>query len=235
MLKGHLEFGWRRCIVTPSRIRYGPIHVVLDSLPDQCAKDHTSTEMLVSHATYDLAPSSRFQGCANVEATDAITREENPDRRYGAASRLPRPVQTHTTSRMLYGCISRFSYMPSGPSRSAWHSTAGVWSETFRNTGTQPNQKVPLDGLLCLFPSDHGDARVGRVPEGDIATARLARLSSRQHKTTADSAPTRLVMLIGRGGGTHSLVQCCAMGDCGGLGLCDKVRAARHENLPMVG
>lgn len=142
MLKGHLEFCWRRCIVTPSRIRYGSIQVVLDSLPDQCAKDHTSTEMLVSHATYDLVLGSRFQGYANVEAPDAITREENPDRRYGSASILPKPwpVQTHTTRRMLYGCISRFSYMPPGPSRSAWHSSAGGWSETFRNTGDQPNK-----------------------------------------------------------------------------------------------
>lgn len=66
--------------------------MVLDSLPDQCAKDHTSTEMLVSHATYDLVLGSRFQGCANVEVSDAITREENPDSDYGAASRLPRPA-----------------------------------------------------------------------------------------------------------------------------------------------
>lgn len=61
----------------------------------------------------------------------------------------------------------------------------------------QPNQKVPLDGLVCLFPSDHGDARVGRVPEGDIATARQTRASPRQHKPAADNAPTRLAPLIG--------------------------------------
>lgn len=110
----------------------------------------------------------------------------------------------------------------------------GGSSETFRNTRTQPNQKVPLDELLCLFPSDHGDARVVRVPGGDIATARQARLVPRQHKTTADNAPTRLALFIGRGGGTHSLVRSCAMGDCGGLRLCNKVLAVRHENLPIV-
>lgn len=36
-----------------------------------------------------------------MEAPDAITREENPDRGYGSASKLPRPGQTHTTRRML--------------------------------------------------------------------------------------------------------------------------------------
>lgn len=155
--------------------------MVLDSLPDQCAKDHTSIEMLVSHATYDQAQGSRFQGCANVEATDAITREENPDRRYGSASKLPRPVQTHTswtTCRMLL-----WVHLPI--------QLHAVWPVPFRlafplpgarqrHSGTlepRPIKKGPLDGLLCLFPSNHGDARVGRVPEGDIATARQTRSS----------------------------------------------------------
>lgn len=52
-------------------------------------------------------------------------------------SRLIRPVAC------FCGCISRFSYMPPGPSRSAWHSTARGWSETFRNTGTSPIRRSP--------------------------------------------------------------------------------------------
>lgn len=185
MLKGHLEFGCRRCIVTPSRIRYGPIHVVLDSLPDQCAKDHTSTEMLVSHATYDLAPSSRFQGCANVEASDAITREENPDRQH------KHRVEAATAGPGSYD--PSHAFMGASPDsvtcRLARPVPLGIPlpGPRQRHSGTlepSPIKKYPLDGLLCLFPSDHGDARVGRVPEGDIATARLARLLSQQHKTT---------------------------------------------------
>lgn len=121
MLKCHLGCCWRRCIVTPSRIRYGPIHVVLDSLPDQCAKDHTSTEMLVSHATYDMAQRFSISGLCKCGGVRCNNPRRKPRHRYAAASRLPRPVQTHTTGRMLYGCISRFSYMPPGPSRSAWH------------------------------------------------------------------------------------------------------------------
>lgn len=90
-------------------------------------------------------------------------------------------------------------------------STARGWSETFRNAWNQPgNKRASLDGLLCLFPSDHGDARVGRVPEGDIATARTTRLSHHD-KTTADSAPMKLALFIGRGGGRHNLVRGCAM------------------------
>lgn len=212
MLKGHLEFSWRRCIVTPSRIRYGSIGVVLDSLPDQCAKDHTSTEMLVSHATYDQLKVLDFRVVQMWRRPMQLPAKKTPTIKQhcvetgNGRSRLIRPVAC------FCGCISRFSYMPpSGPSRSAWQSTARGWSETFRNAWNQPNNKrASLDGLLCLFPSDHGDARVGRLPEGDIATARPTRLSHHD-KTTADSAPTRLALFIGRDGGKHNVVPGRAM------------------------
>lgn len=224
--------------MTPSRIRYGPICVVLDHLPDQCAKDHTSTEMLVSHATYDQLKVLDFRVVQMWRRPMQFPAKKTP-----TVVTAPRG-NCHGRARLIrhvacfYGCISRFSYMPPGPSRSAWYSTARGWSETFRNTETSPikrNLQGPLDGLLCLFPSDHGDARVGRVPAGGIATAETDMSLNHDKTTTADSAPTRLALLIGSFGGTRSLSAKLCNGSCGGLRLCNRVPAARHENLPMVG
>lgn len=87
-----------RCIVTPSRIRYGPIDVVLDSLPDQCAKDHTSTEMPVSHATYDKPKVLDFRVVQmwrrpmQLPAKKTPTLNRAPRRNRNDRSRLIRPV-----------------------------------------------------------------------------------------------------------------------------------------------
>lgn len=60
----------------------------------------------------------------------------------------------------------------------------------------QLNEKGPLDGLLCLSPSDHGDARVGRVPEGDIARCKTdAYLTTTSRRLITN--PTRLALSIG--------------------------------------
>lgn len=139
--------------------------MVLDSSPDQCAKDHTSTEIPVSHATYDSPNSmSQFPGLCDVEAGDAGNPRRKPRTRLIATAaplcNCHRPGPGSHDRRMLYGCISRFSYMPPGPSRSRLHSTAGASSETLRSSETRPMGGT-LMGCCVSFHRTMGHARVG--------------------------------------------------------------------------
>lgn len=87
----------------------------------------------------------------------------------------------------------------------------GVGQRHSGTLGTNPTIRVhPLMGCYVSFHQTMGMHEWGRVPEGDIATARPTRLSHHD-KTTADSVPTRLALFIGRGGGRHNLVRGCAM------------------------
>lgn len=129
-----------------------------------------------------------FRVVQNVEAPDAITREENPDHLRHRRPNCQRPVQTHTTGRMLLWVhlpIQLHAAWPV-PFRLAFH-CRGLVRDIPEHWG-QLNEKGPLDGLLCLSPSDDGDARVGRVPEGDIAQMQDTRVYHHD-KSTTDNEP----------------------------------------------
>lgn len=120
--------------------------MVLDSLPDQCAKDHTSTEMLVSHATYDQPKVLDFRVVQMWRRPMQLPAKKTPTM-FTAPRRnpweLPRPVQTHTTRRMLLWVhlpIQLHAAWPV-PFRLAFHCPGLV--RDIPEHWNQPNKKEP--------------------------------------------------------------------------------------------
>lgn len=146
-----------RCIVTPSRIRYGPIDVVLDSLPDQCAKDHTSTEMPVSHATYDKPKVLDFRVVQMWRRPMQLPAKKTPTLNRAPRRNCRTGPDSYDQSHALWVHlpIQLHAAWPVPLSRSAWHSTARGWSETFRNTGAQSNERYPFMPLMACCVSSH--------------------------------------------------------------------------------